>query len=67
MAFERLTVKLDNGEVYYFSAGSEVGDNTPRLDLLRDAIENDSVFSSVDLSGVERTFTGGAVNNYHLD
>ena len=34
--------------------------------MLREAIENDSVFHSVDIDGNERTIHGHEVKNYHL-
>ena len=34
--------------------------------MLREAIENDSVFQSADINGNERTIYGSEVKNYHL-
>lgn len=61
-----LTVKLNDGRTLYFVAGAVVGDSTPRIDLLRDAIESDGIFSSVDKDGVQHTFHGSEVKHYHL-
>ena len=66
MSIESLTVKLTNGETFYFSAGPIVGDPSNRVENLRFAIENDTVFRSVDESGVAREFAGHEVANYHL-
>lgn len=66
MAIEVLTVKLNDGSVFYFNAGAAVGDPASRVDLLREAIDNVSVFRSVDQSGELREFNGTDVANYHL-
>lgn len=66
MSIESLTVKLHSGETFYFPAGSVVGDRTPRVDLLREAIDHDTLFHSVDESGVERRFRGHEVASYFL-
>ncbi|APT91596.1 peptide ABC transporter [Corynebacterium phocae] len=67
MALERLTVKLHDGAVFYFNAGAALGDPSSRLDLLRDAVDTDSLFRSPDINGNMRQFLGSEVSNYHLD
>ena len=53
MGSGKLTVKLKDGQTYYFDAGSVVGEPLNRIDMLRYAIENGTDFRSVDQSGVE--------------
>lgn len=67
MAFEGLTVKLKDGQVFYFNAGPVVGDPATRVDLLRDAIDNGTVFRSPDIHGEMRSFNGADVANYDLN
>ncbi|MDO5032163.1 hypothetical protein [Corynebacterium sp.] len=66
MSFESLIVKLKDGNTFYFPAGAVAGDPSSRVDNLRFAIENGTTFRSVDDAGVERTFNGYEVANYHL-
>lgn len=66
MGSGKLTVKLKDGQTYYFDAGSVVGEPLNRIDMLRYAIENGTDFRSVDQSGVEREFHGYNIANYHL-
>ena len=66
MPIEVLTVKLNDGSVYYFNAGPTVGDPASRVDLPRDAIDNTTLFSSPDQNGQIREFNGADVANYHL-
>lgn len=66
MGVQGLSVKLDNGSTYYFPAGVAPGEQGNRIEMLREAIENDSVFHSVDVEGMERTIYGNEVKNYHL-
>ncbi|QCB27338.1 hypothetical protein [Corynebacterium endometrii] len=66
MTAATLTVKLRNGQTLYFTAGPVIGDAAHRVDLLREAIENDSLFTSVDLDGTEHSFQGSEVAHYAL-
>lgn len=66
MALAELTVKLHGGTVYYFNAGSALGEAPNRVDMLRDAIDNDDLFRSPDVHGRLREFRGREVANYHL-
>ena len=66
LGVQELSVKLDNGATYYFPAGIAPGEQGNRIEMLREAIENDSVFQSVDINGNERTIYGSEVKNYHL-
>ncbi len=66
MAIEDLTVKLRDGSVYYFRAGAIMGDPLNRVDLLRDAIDDASLFRSPDVNGELREFNGADVANYYL-
>ncbi|AKE38021.1 Hypothetical Protein NG00_00022 [Corynebacterium camporealensis] len=66
MSFETLIVKLKEGSTFYFPAGSVSEDPSNRVDNLRFAIDNGTDFNSVDESGVERSFNGYDVANYHL-
>ena len=62
MSYETLTVNLKHGETHYFP----VGDSSPRVDLLREAIENSSDFRSLDSEGYEQVFNGADVERYHM-
>lgn len=66
MSAATLTVKLRNGQTLYFTAGAVIGDAAHRVDLLREAIENDSLFTSVDLDGTGHSFQGSEVAHYAL-
>ncbi|QPK79192.1 hypothetical protein G7Y31_00160 [Corynebacterium lizhenjunii] len=66
MPFSGLTVRLKDGSVFYFNAGPVLGDSQLRIDLLRDAVDNGSFFTSVDTAGTQRRFHGDDVANYHL-
>ena len=66
MSFESLTVKLNDGRTLYFPAGPDVGDNTDRVELLRECIDNGTDFISVDNNGEKHQFNGYDVVNYHL-
>lgn len=64
--YESLTVRLHGGVTYYFPAGAVLGDDSARVELLRDAIENETNFVSIDVDGIERSFNGSAVERYHF-
>lgn len=66
MSYETLTVNLKNGETHYFPVGAVIGDSSPRVDLLREAIENSSDFRSLDSDGYEQVFNGTEVERYHM-
>lgn len=66
MSYETLTVNLKNGDTHYFPVGAVIGDSSPRLDLLREAIENSSDFRSLDTDGYEQVFNGSDVERYNI-